>query len=296
MRRILITGSQGFIGRHLAEACEQTWPEAIVTHVDNAWGSFYDCREFFATDERDYDLAFHCAAITGGIEGTTGSPARLSAINSQLDGAFFEWALRTNPGRIFYFSSSCAYPMLPFGTVQNLQESDIDLDNFSGHSDNTYGWVKLVGEVIANSVRDAGIPTSIVRPFAVYGTDQENCRMIPAFIDRALSEDDTFEVWGQGSQASDFIHVDDVVGALLTMAQEGIDGPVNLGTGRGATVDEVANIVLKTAGLDRRIVHRLDKPAGPRWRVADPTLLNTFYTPKITLEDGIQLALANRAR
>lgn len=289
MQRILVTGSAGFIGRHFVSACHSHWPDAEVVDIDLVDG--IDCREWLAHDHGHFDLAVHMAAITGGIEGTTSNAPMLAAKNSQIDGAFFEWALNYKPGRIVYFSSSCAYPIDLASTVAPLREEDIDLAYFEGSADNTYGWCKLLGEVIANSVRDAGVPTSVVRPFAVYGTDQENCRMIPAFIERALAGGDTFEVWGEGNQASDFIHVDDVVSSILAIAEQGIDGPVNLGTGRGATVDEVANIVLTAAKLNREIVHRLDKPSGPRWRVADTSRLNEFYTPTVTLEQGIARAL-----
>ena len=296
--KIVITGSAGFIGRHLVKACERRWPDAAILQVDPANGSG-DCRDFFRQSNGRVDLAFHCAAITGGIEGTTGNPAFLAAINQQMDGAFFEWALRTLPGRIVYFSSSCAYPMMSEAAMahgRKSREQDIRFERIDGHPDNTYGWVKLLGEVVANSVRDAGVPTTIVRPFAVYGSDQETCRMIPAFIQRVLTEDtDTFDVWGSGDQASDFIHVDDTVEAIVALVDNAIDGPVNLGTGRGATADEVANIVMKTARMPRKIVHRLDKPTGPLWRVADTTLLNTFYKPCITLEEGIEEAVWSKA-
>ena len=117
--------------------------------------------------------------------------------------------------------------------------------------------------------------------------------MIPAFVERALSGKDgePFTVWGKGDQASDFIHIDDVVSAVLAIIENDIDGPVNLGTGIGSTVDQVAEMVLAAAGQYRPIVHDLDKPSGPRWRVADVTLLNTFYKPQIDLAEGIRRAL-----
>lgn len=292
-RRIIVTGSSGFIGRHLFRACKVHWPEHEIIGVDVANGN--DCRKFFANDVRGADVIFHCAAITGGIEGTTGNPAPLAAINAQMDGAFFEWALRTRPNRIVYFSSSCAYPMMSDTSMRNkrlTRESDLNLGYVYGHPDNTYGWVKLLGEVIANSVREAGVPTTIVRPFAVYGSDQETCRMVPAFVERAIIEDgDTFDVWGEGDQASDFIHVTDTVNACIAAVDNAIDGPVNLGTGRGAPADEVAQLVMTAANVNRKIIHRTDKPTGPRWRVADPTLLHTFYKPKISLEDGVWQAV-----
>lgn len=292
--RILVTGSEGLIGKAVVAACQKRWPLATVIGWDRAvhWESG-DCRDYFRYSHDTIELAFHCAAITGGIEGTTGNPAGLAAINAQLDGAFFEWALKTNPRRIVYFSSSCAYPLLQTYVTRQLRESEID---YTRHADgSTYGAVKLVGEVIANSVREAGVPVSVVRPFAVYGEHQETWRMIPKFIERALTDSETFEVWGPGDQASDFIHVDDAVNAILTMVDQDIDGPVNLGTGIGTTVDEAARMVMNAAGIDRPIVHNLDKPAGPRWRVADPTLLETFYKPTISLEEGIQRALYAKA-
>lgn len=294
--RVLITGSSGFIGRHLAAECEAYWPGVSITRIDIQDGQ--DCRWFFATDDGPrYDVAFHCAAITGGIEGTTNNAAFQSATNAQLDGAFFEWLLRAKPRRSVYFSSSCAYPCLTDTAMMHkwlLREQDLNLD--TAYADGTpYGAVKLTGEIIARSVRKAGIPISVVRPFAVYGTDQEDCRMIPAFIDRVKSgNESSFEVWGPGWQASDFIHVDDAVNALIAMIENDIDGPVNLGTGRGATVDEVAKMILSKADRSLDIVHRMDKPYGPQWRVADPTLLETFYKPTVTLEEGIDRALIGR--
>ena len=290
VRRVLITGSSGFIGRHLATQCETHWPNALIDRVDIVDG--LDCREFFANSDSTYDVAIHCAAITGGIEGTTYNAAFQSAHNAQLDGAFFEWCLKVRPRRAFYFSSSCAYPSTGDDDPQQWTESDID---FTEQADGTpYGAVKLTGEIIAEAVRESGVPVSIVRPFAVYGSDQESCRMIPAFIDRLAIDESTFEVWGPGDQASDFIHVDDVVNAVLVMIDQDIDGPVNLGTGRGASVDEVAEIVLDAANISREITHRMNKPYGPPWRVGDPTLLETFYVPKVSLEDGIDRAIAAR--
>jgi nucleoside-diphosphate-sugar epimerase len=112
--------------------------------------------------------------------------------------------------------------------------------------------------------------------------------MIPAFIERAMADEETLEVWGPGDQASDFMHVDDCVNAILKMVELDIDGPVNIGTGRGATADEVAKMVMAEIGIKRAITHRMDKPYGPRWRVGDPSLLHTFYKPTISLEDGVR--------
>jgi nucleoside-diphosphate-sugar epimerase len=292
MNRVVITGSAGLIGGHLAREIERCWPDAFVQRVDLKDG--HNALKFFANnDDRDWDVAFHMAAITGGIEGTMFNGAFQASHNSQLDGAYFEWALRVRPQRIVYTSSSCAYPVeLSHVQGRGLREDDIDFAEANHDPDQPYGWAKLNGEVMANAVRDSGIPVSIVRPFAIVGETQENCRMIPAFIERAASDDECMEVWGPGDQASDFVHVSDCVNALLALVDQGIDVPVNIGTGRGAPADEVAELVMAEVGVKKDIVHNLDKPYGPRWRVANPTLLESIYKPQMSLEETVARIVA----
>ena len=293
-KSICITGAAGLIGSELVKVCRERWPDAVIGEIDlkNTQYTRRDCRDFFAKDSGGWDVAINCAAITGGIEGTTNNGAFQAATNSQIDGAFCQWALRTKPKRIVYISSSCAYPMLAVHEADDddipLTESDIDLDSWVHQPDMPYGWAKLNGEIMANAVRDAGVPTSVVRPFAIYGSSQEDCRMIPAFVKRAMDKTtDTLEVWGPGTQASDFCHVSDAANAIIEMVKNDIDGPVNICTGRGATADEVARIVMDRVGVKKEIVHNTQKPFGPRWRVGDPTLLHTFYEPRVSLEHGV---------
>lgn len=289
--KILVTGSAGFIGSHMAETFRNQWPSAEVIAVDIKGLDPISCHAIFKTDEH-FDLVLHCAALTGGIEGITSMPAKIGAVNMQLDGAMFEWALRTKPGRVVYFSSSCVYPLsLQTGHPRlNMVELDAAEDH-AIEPDATYGWVKLTGEVIAEQVRNAGVPVSIVRPFAVYGSDQETTHVVPMFAQRARHRAESFTVWGDGTQTHDFIHVDDVCQAVRVMVEEGIDGPVNLGTGIGTSIDEVAGLAMKAAGYEAPIFHDLNKPTGVAYRVADVSLLNTIYRPKITIEEGMARAV-----
>lgn len=298
--RALVTGSAGFIGRHItrglraagwhvagldiAEAARPTLPYARV-----------DCRDFFRRTDQYFDLVVHCAAMVDGREAIDGKPALLGAYNLQLDGALFEWALRTRPGRIVYFSSSAAYPIaLQLEPGHRLREHDIEL----GHPqtpDATYGWVKLTGEQIIHNLRHARLPVTVVRPFSGYGDDQEPCYPFPAMIARAARHDSPFDVWGDGQQIRDFIHVNDIVSAVLTLVDAGIDGPVNLGTGRATSMDELARLAMRAAGYQAPIRHLAHKPAGLRYRVADPSQLHRYFQHQVTLEEGIDRALSAAA-
>jgi nucleoside-diphosphate-sugar epimerase len=107
------------------------------------------------------------------------------------------------------------------------------------------------------------------------------------YIKRALEKADPFEVWGPGTQTRDFIHMTDVVNAVMTAVEEGITGPINLGTGRSTSFLELAKMSMDEVGYKGQILTRPDKPVGCMHRVSDNTKLLSFYTPKITLEAGI---------
>lgn len=304
--RVLITGAAGFVGRAFMRYFVD---EHGLTHdtlgVDNANGGT-DCRDLFAGVDVDRaDLVIHCAAVVGGRATIDGEPLRLMAEDLSIDAALFRWALRARPKRIVYFSSAAAYPVVlqtrlntEHITVKEslkLGEDLIDTWRQSlGAPDATYGWVKLTGERLAAEANAAGIKTHVFRPFSGYGTDQALDYPFPRFIERARNRDDPFEIWGRGDSARDWVHIDDIVGAVLAAIDADVLGPVNICTGRATTFDELAQMVTRRAGYRPAINHDSSAPQGVHWRVGDPTRLHEFYTPRVTLEEGIARALEGR--
>ena len=260
-----------------------------ITGVDLADGT--DVRDFFKTNREHYDLVIHLAAIVGGRATIEGNPLSV-ATDLAIDSDFFNWALITKPGRIVYFSSSAAYPTKYQGDTDwvPLQESMINLDNIS-NPDLTYGWSKLTGEYLAKFVQEAGIPVHIFRPFSGYGTDQSLDYPFPSYIKRAKDRMNPFDIWGDGEQSRDFIHMSDVVDAVAEAIRLDIQGPVNLGMGRRTTFNELAKIVSEIEGYSPEFNHLETAPVGVLNRIADPKKMLSFYTPKISLEEGIERAL-----
>lgn len=283
--KILITGSDGFVGRHFQAALA----EHDLTLIDIKSGT--DARDFFRRDDTRYDLVIHLAAVVGGRLKIEGEPLSV-AVDLSIDAEMFGWALRTKPGRIVYFSSSAAYPigLQVRGSKHRLAESDIDLSD-ARSPDLTYGWSKLTGEILASHAEAAGVRVHVFRPFSGYGADQDLDYPFPSFVARASRGDDPFEVWGDGQQVRDWIHIDDIVGGVLAAIDADIPGPVNLGHGRATSFDELARLV---AGDGVRIDHKVAAPTGVQYRVCDPTKMLSFYRPKISLEQGIEEALSSR--
>jgi len=228
----------------------------------------------------------HLAAIVGGRESIEGRPLAV-ADNLSIDSEFFQWCLKTKPRKVVYFSSSAAYPVsLQCDQNTKLKEFDVNL-KYPGAPDMTYGWSKLVGEYLAQFVPNV----YIFRPFSGYGWDQDLTYPFPMYIKRAVERNDPFEVWGSGNQTRDFIHMKDVVGAVLAAVREGITGPTNLGFGRSTSFLQLAKLVSEAVGYTPEIKTNPDKPVGCMFRVSDNKKMLEFYTPKITLEQGIDEAV-----
>ena len=283
MMDVLITGSEGFVGKYFKQKLDKD----NLTLIDIKTGT--DCRDFFKREDKQYDLVIHLAAIVGGRESIEGRPMAV-ADNLSIDSEFFQWCLKTNPKKIVYFSSSAAYPTgLQTKDYEDykLNEIDIDLKFLEGTPDMTYGWSKLTGEFLAQFVPNV----HIFRPFSGYGWDQDLTYPFPMYVKRALERQDPFEVWGPGTQTRDFIHMTDVVNAVITAVEEGVTGPTNLGMGRSTSFLELAEMCMKEVGYEGLILTRPDKPVGCMHRVSDNSKLLEFYTPKITLEEGIAEAV-----
>ena len=206
------------------------------------------------------------------------------ADNLSIDSEFFQWCLKTQPHKVIYFSSSAAYPisMQRDNPEWRLKESDISLD-IVHQPDMTYGWGKLMGEYLSQFVENV----HTFRPFSGYAWDQDSTYPFPMYVTRALHKKEEFEVWGPGTQTRDFIHMTDVVNAVMTAVEENVQGPTNLGWGRSTSFLELAQMAMDEVGYQQTIVTRPDKPVGCMHRVSDNTKLLSFYTPKITLEAGI---------
>jgi nucleoside-diphosphate-sugar epimerase len=296
--KILITGGEGFVGRHFVKKFDGH----DVTIIDVVHKNPCDARDFFRKDNTHYNLVIHLAAVVGGRATIEGSPLSV-AVDLSIDSEAFQWAIRTRPDHFVYYSSSAAYPVWlqqefnngGLGYTYNdrrLVESDIDSDDL-GTPDLTYGWSKLTGEVLAQYAQKEGVKIHVFRPFSGYGSDQALDYPFPSFIARAKRKDDPFEIWGNGRQTRDWIHIDDIVDATLAAIDADVIGPVNICSGIPTSFNELAKKVTKAAGYTPEFNHILEAPKGVHYRVGDPTKLNKFYTPKISLDEGIWRALNN---
>lgn len=283
--KVLITGHRGFIGDRLTKYYDQRGDN--LTLVDIVEG--HDARDFFREDDTKFDLVWHMAGVIGGRKGIEGQPLSV-AVDLSIDAEYFNWIMRTKPAHAVYMSSSAAYPteLQKRGMKVRMSESAIDLTRVE-NPDYTYGWSKLTGEYLAQFVE--GTKMHIFRPFSGYGETQALDYPFPSFIDRARRKADPFDIWGDGEQVRDFVHVDDLIGCMQAAIEQGVEGPVNIGWGRATSFNQLADIVTDAVGYSPNYNHIINNPVGVDYRVCDNRKMLEFYQPKITLEEGIDRAL-----
>jgi GDP-D-mannose 3', 5'-epimerase len=303
--RILVTGAGGFIGHHLVRRLKK---EGFWVRGVDLKGSEFEATaadEFAILDlrlwencleaTRSIEQVYNLSADMGGIGYITANHADISRNNTLINTHMLE-AARINGAQRFLFSSSaCIYPQYKqnHADVAPLKESDaLPADPEPG-----YGWEKLFAEELCRYYRkDYGFETRIVRFHNVYGplgTYEGGKEKAPAAISRkvALAEDGgDIEVWGDGEQTRSFMYVDDCVEGLLRLMASDHAEPLNLGTDRLVTINQLIDMVSAVAGKRLNKRHDLTKPQGVRGRNSDNTLLKRVlgWEPSITLEEGLK--------
>jgi nucleoside-diphosphate-sugar epimerase len=289
--KILITGNLGFVGRAFTRYFGDRHE---ITGIDLKNGQ--DCRIFFKSSIEKYDLVIHLAAIVGGRETIESEPLSV-ATDLSIDSEFFNWVIKTKQPRVVYFSSSAAYPVsLQHPELKHrLIETDINLNDIR-LPDYTYGWSKLTGEYLSKFVRETGTKVYVFRPFSGFGIDQDLSYPFPSFVQRIQTKVDEFEIWGDGTQVRDFIHIDDIISAVMVIVDNDIQlDALNLGSGIATSFNELANIMFKYSSWapPNGIKYLEKKPVGVQYRVCDPSLMLKYYTPKYTLDERIEQIILN---
>jgi nucleoside-diphosphate-sugar epimerase len=287
--KILITGHLGFVGRSFLRYFGD---KHDIVGIDLKEGN--DCRDFFKHSVKQFDLIIHLAAIVGGRETIENEPLSV-ATDLSIDSEFFNWVIKTKQHRVVYFSSSAAYPVhLQNPTLKyHLKETDINLDDIR-LPDYTYGWAKLTGEYLSKFVREHKTKVYVFRPFSGYGEYQDLTYPFPAFLDRIKRKVSEFEIWGDGTQVRDFIHIDDIVETVMYVIDNDIQvDALNLGSGIATSFNDLAETMFKISKWypNYGIKHLLDKPIGVSYRVCNPTLMLSIFKPKYTLEERIERIL-----
>jgi GDP-L-fucose synthase len=298
-KKILVTGGTGLIGRPLVEMLMEKGAKVTVASLDDPSrapdGSTFvnaDLREFSNCMEvcKGQDIVFQLAGVKGSPQMTSRRPASFFVPTLQFSINMMEAARRNKVERFLFTSSVGVY-----APAEVFFEDEV-WKTFPSPNDRFAGWAKRMGELQAEAYRiEYGWDRiSIARPANVYGPydnfDPENAMVIPSLIRRAVEGENPLTVWGDGSPIRDFIHARDCARGMMMLVEQGVSEPVNLGSGSGVAIRQVAEMVARYApGGPIDLVWDADKPAGDARRLMDMTRAMSYgFSCETGIEEGIR--------
>lgn len=306
MKKVLVTGADGFIGSHLAESLlEEGYEIKAFTMYNsfNTWGWLdtlakekLEQIEIFSGDIRDpngvreaikgVDTVFHLAALIA-IPFSYHSPD--SYVDTNIKGTLnvLQAARELGTERIMITSTSEVYGTAKYVPIDEKHP-------FQGQS--PYSATKIGADRLAESFyRSFNLPVSIVRPFNTYGPRQSARAVIPTIVSQLLAGRKEIKL-GSLTPTRDFNYVKDTAAGFIAIAKsdQTIGEEINIATQREISIGELANEIIRQINPAARIVCdeqrlRPEKSEVNRLLGSNEKIKKlTQWKPSYTFEQGIR--------
>ena len=287
-QRVLVTGGSGFIGRQvvstLVAAGAQVRVVDLQAHPDPAVeivrGDIADPEVIEAAFDGGFDGVVHLAAVTSVLRSVQRPEltyqTNVAGTHRVLEGA------RAAGVRALVFASTNAVtgPMLDPAITERSNLRPLT----------PYGATKAAGEMMMSAYTAAyGIRCTALRLTNVYGPGMQAKDSIVARLMRAIRLQSTFEVYGDGMQVRDYVHVADVVsGMLMALTNATWSGPVVIGAGRSLSVLDVIEVVRAVSGAELPVTHGPARPGEMPAVIVDPERAHSAgWSPQFDFATGV---------
>lgn len=293
--KIYIAGHRGLVGSALVRALEAEGYTNLVTRRHGEL-DLLDQRAvaaFFAAEEPEY--VFLSAAKVGGIGANSTYPAEFIYENLMIAVNIIHQAHLHGVKKLLFLGSSCIYPKL---AVQPIKEESL-LTGPLEETNDAYAMAKITGIKMCEAYnRQYGTKFISVMPTNLYGMNDnfnlETSHVFPALIrkfhEAKVSGARSVTIWGTGTPVREFLFVDDLADACLYLMNTYEDSKiVNIGTGVGVTIRELAEKIATVVGYEGELVFDRTKPDGTPVKINDVSYLTSLgWTAKVSLEEGIR--------
>ena len=301
-KKILVTGGAGFIGYHLCNKLSGL-TESLTIYDNLSSGKIENVKDvpkatFVKGNILDLkklcqlsktDLIYHLAAQVV-VPYSMENPLEDFDINAKGTLCVLEKA-RKDDAKVVFASSAAVY-----GNPTQLPTPE----SYGFHPFSCYGLSKVVGEEYCQMYREQyGLDIVITRFANVYGL---RCHgVIHDFLDKLTTNPNKLEIIGTGKQSRDFVHVSDVVNALIIVgSKEKSNGETyNLGVGKTVSILELAELILTILNLKNRTVVTTTNVSwqgdiNTIWFDISKVKKELGWYPKISLEESIKEVIADR--
>lgn len=302
-KTIFITGGAGFIGSTLAGHLVEH--NQVIIYDNFRRNALQNCayrnhpnltiiegdvldKEHLMRAMQDVDVVIHCAAIAG-IDTVIKSPVTTMRVNMVGSANVLEAAARLSRcDRVVCFSTSEVFGQHAFRS----SETDKTVIGKVGESRWTYAVSKLAEEHLAIAYyQEYGLPTTVVRPFNVYGPGQVGEGALRTFIIRAL-RDEPLQIHGDGTQIRAWCYVDDMVAGVLLAIEHprAVGESFNIGNQRAVTtIYGLASTVIRVLKSNSRLEFTYKDYADVELRIPSVRKARELlgFEAKVDLEEGI---------
>jgi len=274
-RKILLTGGNGFVGKHVyKKLIERGVKKKSILIPDRKKYDLRD-RNNCMTFTKNIDLVIHLAGNVGGIGHNQQNPGTMFYDNIMMGVNLIE-ASRLNKVRKFVcIGTICSYPKI---TPVPFKEKNL----WNGYPEETnapYGIAKKALLVMLQAYRQQFNFNGIyLLPVNMYGPgdnfDPKSSHVIAALIKKMIDAKQegkkTVEVWGNGKATREFLFVEDAAeGIVLSAEKYDKDSPINLGVGKEISIKTIAENIRDIVGFKGKIVWDKSKPNGQPRRGLD---------------------------
>jgi GDP-L-fucose synthase len=295
--RIYVAGHRGLVGSAIVRELRQAGYPEPITRTREELDLLDQARvgEFLAAEKPDAIVL--AAAKVGGINANNTQRWSFIYENLAIEANVIGAAVASNVEHLIFLGSSCVYPRL---AEQPIRE-DALLTGVLEPTNEPYAIAKIAGLKLVEAAQSqfgrawvSLMPTNLYGPYDNF--DLEHSHVIPAMLRKfheakvadGSGRDTVVTLWGHGTALREFLHVDDLARAALTVLQKGASGLYNVGSGAELSIRELASTIASIVGYDGRVQWTSALPDGTPRKLLDSSRIATLgWKPEIELKDGL---------
>jgi UDP-glucose 4-epimerase len=286
--RVLVTGGSGFIGRHVVAALLARGAAVTVADkrpfpgdaaIETVLGDLRDPSVVDRAVRPETDVIIHLAAVTRVLD-SIADPVDTFRTNVDMTASLLEQARQREVGTFLLASTNAVAGDVGRATITE----DLALRPLS-----PYGATKAAGEMMLSSYTACyGIAGCALRFSNVYGPGMaEKDSFVPRLM-RAARDDRGVEVYGDGNQIRDLVHVDDIVAGIFAAWEAKATGPLILGAGESVTVNDMVTATRNVTGKELPVTYVPAKPGEMPAVIVDISRARSIgYVPEQDLKSGL---------
>ena len=293
-KRVWVAGSRGLVGTACISILKRQKcvlvndPHRTVLDLRNE-GDVYD----FIQQEKP-DVIVLAAAKVGGIGDNAVNGDAFYHENRAIQNAVINAAAQNNVEKLVFLGSSCIYPR---DCPQPIQEKYLETGALEKTNEG-YARAKIEGIRLCQEHRRNGHDFISLMPCNLYGENDHfisgaRPHVIPALIMKLKqaieNKDSSITVWGTGKPLREFMHVDDLAGAIVhALRHYSKAEPLNVGSGSEVSINELVRVLCNISGYKGNVVFDSSMPDGTPRKILDSSKMRSLgWMPKISLQEGL---------